>query len=211
MDIYKHCAQCGESFRYCSRTNRRYCSKECAHKIVVTKARIKARKDHSPLPTKKICIECGEEFIASKFVRSVRVYCSSICIKRAMVRKRREKNQLDALRCRACDKIIIGAKRSDRKFCDDRCTQRYHAPSIIRTFTCVVCGALVTSSMKSAYCSHKCGRIFNEAMHILRDKRSGILRSLSREEIPVSLTLLQAAHKKVRRLVKEGGLHNKNV
>lgn len=72
--LYKQCEVCGEVFAT-KRTNKLYCSKECAQKKHNKSARERAR-EKAAQPSKKMCIVCNKMFTASPAQRTT---CSLNC------------------------------------------------------------------------------------------------------------------------------------
>ena len=87
----RRCPVCGRLFYTELWSNRRYCSKKCAHRgLYLKRKRERARRRQN-----RVCPVCGKPFDA---VRSDQVYCSAACKQAAYRKRAREEAEVSPLR-----------------------------------------------------------------------------------------------------------------
>lgn len=120
------------------------------------------------------CGHCGEIIPDDAHWR--REFCSTRCANayfngltgqaRAEARAR--------LRCVVCDEPIVGAERSDKKYCSDRCARTVHEATFVAKKPekhCAHCGATFRSQFATAkFCSPAC---YNAARRGADESKSG--------------------------------------
>ena len=143
--IMKTCPVCGALFRVPPRRREtaKYCSQKCAS--------MGRRTRYA-----KVCPECGVTFAAG---RGNRRYCSELCRRRAIFRRRVAAGVLPAERvCGEC-----GEKRPIRSFLDetgvlrsrcDLCREEVQQPSV-RLYRCRDCGRMTANRFYCPTCLHE--------------------------------------------------------
>lgn len=105
--MIKKCELCGKEFE--SKGYSKYCSPECIYEGTW----MKRRKVNE---IKKICPECGKEFVAH---RVDKIYCSSKCVQRHYQSKHKKAKMINKI-CPICGKKFR-TKNTKIKYCSDEC------------------------------------------------------------------------------------------
>jgi hypothetical protein len=124
---YFTCKYCGKPF-WCENAFRmKFCSRECRNAAIHEQTIERHRNDPIPIVYKRICPECGSEFVT---IYSNHIYCSDACCYAGNLRmKRGQWSKAYVPRtfiCKECGKevtTVCGDKRS--AFCSDACMYKF--------------------------------------------------------------------------------------
>jgi predicted nucleic acid-binding Zn ribbon protein len=120
-----------------------------------------------------VCPICGITFVKNELGRTP-IYCSAVCGNRAKDRRRRERyiSRVSAPtheNCMQCGVTMPEGKRSDARFCTERCFRKWNIESngyerqsqaIENRYGHCVCGkSLADSRANVKYCSLKCNQL----------------------------------------------------
>lgn len=192
-----NCLNCGEEITGDKRN--KYCSRACSHEDLNKK-----RKEASEAKRKRICQECGKEFIMPHQSAKARrgeiqsgLYCSRRCRFDALKKQPKSKTEAPASSriyistCGICGKLFTSKRKRER--CSRECDLEHSRRNSFRINSgkkelkkrkCKECGAMFTpeyGNKRRSFCSTECLR--RNARRIRRHKERAKLRLVKVETV----------------------------
>ncbi|MFA5239790.1 MAG: HNH endonuclease signature motif containing protein [Phycisphaerae bacterium] len=105
---------------------------------------------------KKICAQCGKEFMSPVNRKSDKTFCSRLCISRY---NEQHKRYWETRKCAVCGKEFEVKKSKAQKYCSHECAGQARSTKDERQ--CIVCGKtfVCKKSKDQKTCSRECGYI----------------------------------------------------